>query len=104
MPIQIGKPAEHGFDEPLGLLTDCHRRIERFLSAMVIIAERSRGAAISAADRDVLQQCRQYFATSGPRHTADEEESLFPRMRAANTSRAREALDRIQGLESDHRA
>lgn len=104
MAIQIGKPAEHGFDEPLGLLTDCHRRIERFLNAMFVITERARGAVLSPGDRDVLRQCRQYFATSGPRHTADEEESLFPRMRASNARDARAALERIERLESDHRA
>ena len=31
MPIQIGQGADHSFDEPLGLLSDCHRRIEQFL-------------------------------------------------------------------------
>jgi hemerythrin-like domain-containing protein len=104
MPIQIGKPAEHGFDEPLGLLADCHRRIERFLNAIIVVTERAHGDPLSPSDRDVLQQCRQYFATSGPRHTADEEESLFPRMRASADADAREALERIQRLESDHRA
>ncbi len=71
---------------------------------MIVITERTRGGALPPADRDVLQQCRHYFATSGPRHTADEEESLFPRMRASNAADAREALERIQRLESDHRA
>jgi hypothetical protein len=43
MPIHIGRPTEHGFDEPLGLLSDCHRRIERFLGAMLTIVKRSGG-------------------------------------------------------------
>lgn len=103
MPIQIGRPAEHGFDEPLGLLSDCHRRMERFLSAMLIIAKRSNGGALEAADRDVLNECRHYFATAGPRHTADEEESLFPRLRAARDDEARAALATLAALEADHR-
>lgn len=103
MPIQIGRPAEHGFDEPLGLLSDCHRRIERFLGAMLIIVKRSGGAALSASDREVLEQCRHYFATAGPRHTADEEDSLFPRLRASGSARAREALSTLETLEADHR-
>lgn len=103
MPIQIGRPAEHGFEEPLGLLSDCHRRIERFLGAMLIIATRSGGAELSPSDRDVLEQCRHYFATAGPRHTADEEKSLFPRLRASDSPRAREALATLATLESDHR-
>lgn len=103
MPIQIGRPAEHGFDEPLGLLSDCHRRIERFLGAMITIVTRSEGAALPAADRDVLEQCRHYFATAAPRHTADEEDSLFPRLRASHSDRAREALATLETLEADHR-
>lgn len=103
MPIQIGRSAEHGFDEPLGLLSDCHRRIERFLGAMLIIVKRSGGAPLSDADRDVLEQCRHYFATAGPRHTADEEESLFPRLRASGSERARDALATLEALEHDHR-
>src|SRR5574338_1627394 len=103
MPIQIGRPAEHGFDEPLGLLSDCHRRIERFLGAMLIIVKRSGGAPLSDSDRDVLEQCRHYFATAGPRHTADEEESLFPRLRTSGSERARDALATLEALEHDHR-
>ncbi len=103
MPIQIGRPAEHGFDEPLGLLSDCHRRIERFLGAMLIVAKRARGRSLDAGDRDVLGQCRHYFATAGPRHTADEEESLFPRLRASSDERARAALQTLESLEADHR-
>jgi hemerythrin-like domain-containing protein len=103
MPIQIGRPPEHGFDEPLGLLSDCHRRIERFLGAMLIIVKRSGGAGLSPSDRGVLEQCRHYFATAGPRHTADEEESLFPRLRGSESPRAHEALATLETLESDHR-
>lgn len=104
MRIQIGRPAEHGFDEPLGLLSDCHRRIERFLHAMHTVASQARGGPLASADRDVIEQCIRYFATAGPRHTADEEESLFPRLRASGTAGAREALERVERLEADHRA
>jgi hypothetical protein len=30
MTLQIGAPLNRGFDQPLGLLGDCHRRVERF--------------------------------------------------------------------------
>lgn len=35
---QIGQRVDHDFDEPLGLLSDCHRRIEHFLRALVTVA------------------------------------------------------------------
>ena len=34
-PLQIGAAPDHDFDEPLGLLSDCHRRIEHFLDILI---------------------------------------------------------------------
>ena len=42
MPLQIGQPLDHDFDEPLGLLTDCHRRIEYFLDVLVTLTRDAR--------------------------------------------------------------
>ncbi|RPJ78488.1 MAG: hemerythrin domain-containing protein, partial [Acidobacteria bacterium] len=44
----------------------------------------------------------QYFATSAPKHTDDEEESLFPRLRATGDPAAAEDLGLLEGLEADH--
>jgi hypothetical protein len=30
MAIQIGAKPDNGFDDPIGMLKDCHRRIEHF--------------------------------------------------------------------------
>lgn len=99
----VGATPDHGFDEPLGLLSDCHRRIERFLGGMSVIASRLRGGPLDEGNRKALEQAIAYFATSGPRHTADEEESLFPRLRASSDSRAASARETLRGLEADHR-
>jgi hemerythrin-like domain-containing protein len=103
MLIKPGNAADHGFNEPLGLLSDCHRRIERFLGALVLVAGRE-GAQLEPADRRLLESALHYFATAAPRHTADEEESLFPRLRACGDPQAASALDAVERLESDHRA
>ena len=103
MLIKPGHAADHGFNEPLGLLTDCHRRIERFLAALVAVAGRG-GAPLEPADRRLLESALHYFATAAPRHTADEEESLFPRLRSCGDPEAASALDAVERLESDHRA
>ncbi len=101
MPVQIGEKRQAGFDDPLGMLSDCHRRIERFLAALLKIArERKGGGALTADERKALQSSLEYFRTSGARHTADEEESLFPRMRSCEA--AREALERVAALHADH--
>ena len=57
MPVRIGGRPEHGFDEPLGLLSDCHRRIERFLGVL---------AAVARGEAFVLQggDCAETFASA----------------------------------------
>src|SRR5215471_17459172 len=101
MLIKIGARPDHGFDEPLGLLSDCHRRIEHFLAVLASIAERSKGP-LSPSERSQLEGALSYFATAAPRHTADEEQSLFPRLRASQDPAARAALDTVARLEHDH--
>ena len=98
--LQIGS-REHGFDEPLGLLSDCHRRIEMFLGAIVKVARDFKGQGLPPAAADALARARRYFAEAAPKHTADEEESVFPRMRAAATARG-VPCDQIGHLEADH--
>jgi hemerythrin-like domain-containing protein len=102
MPIQIGRRPDHGFDEPLGLLSDCHRRIEYFLGVLCAIGEQAAGGLLSASQRAELESALRYFATAAPKHTADEEQSLFPRLRASTDADAARALDIVARLEKDH--
>jgi hemerythrin-like domain-containing protein len=104
MPVSIGAKPEHGFDEPLGLLSDCHRRIERFLDVLLAVATARRGGALEPGEVAALETALRYFRDAAPRHTADEEESLFPRLRArAETDpAARAALAQLDALEADH--
>jgi hemerythrin-like domain-containing protein len=103
MGILLGQTADHGFDQPLGLLSDCHRRIERFLDGMLIIARTQAGQPLTADSRRFLEQALAYFRTAAPRHTADEEESLFPRLRASRDRAVRRLLLVVERLEADHR-
>jgi hemerythrin-like domain-containing protein len=103
MPIRIGQRPDHGFDEPIGLLSDCHRRIEHFLDVAIVIEQRARGGALTPSQRTDLEATVRYFATAAPRHTADEEESLFPRLRACADPAVANALDAVAHLETDHR-
>ena len=79
MPIVIGAKGESDFTDPIGMLGDCHRRIERFLNVLVSVAEQARGEAMNAEQHSALETLR-YFREAAPKHTADEEESLFPRL------------------------
>ena len=102
MAIQIGQPPDHGFDEPLGLLRDCHRRIEHFLQVLITVAAEAEGDALSPSHRGAAEGALRYFSTAAPKHTADEEESLFPRLRDTRDPGVLEALALIERLERDH--
>ena len=70
MPIQIGRPPDHGLTEPLGLLGDCHRRIEYFLDVLISVTDRTAGGPLTPAQRAELTGALAYFATASPTHTA----------------------------------
>ena len=81
MPVQIGARRDSGFDDPLGMLQDCHRRIEHFLKVLGTVADRARGRALDTEESSAVDAALHYFRLGGARHTADEEDSLFPRLR-----------------------
>lgn len=98
MPVQIGQKRESDFSNPLGLLSDCHRRIEKFLAVLIKVSDRAQGRALDPEERTALTNALEYFRNSAPKHTADEEDSLFPRLRAQTS------LDYLTELETDHHA
>ena len=101
MPLQIGQPLDHDFTEPLGLLSDCHRRIEYFLDVLIRLSA-SQAPPLTPEHWKELEKAVNYFAVAGPRHVADEEESLFPRLRSTHDPRAVEAIGCLSLLERDH--
>jgi hemerythrin-like domain-containing protein len=101
MPITIGAKQESGFDDPIGLLGDCHRRIERFLSALLLVADQACGGLLNDDQRSALEKSLRYFSESAPKHTADEEESLFPRLNNGGDD-WKDTLASIARLEQEH--
>lgn len=102
MPIVIGAKRESGFSDPIGMLGDCHKRIVRFLGILVQLAARGEDVPLSTEDRSLLETSLRYFREAAPKHTADEEESLFPRLRSLDSTEVAAALTRIDSLEQDH--
>jgi len=100
MPVQIGVQA-HDFKEPLDLLSDCHRRIEMFLGILEAIAKGVDRAPNEEA-RSALESALRYFREAAPKHTADEEQSLFPRLRRLQSNSVEHALSKIDALEKEH--
>jgi hemerythrin-like domain-containing protein len=102
MPVVIGAKRESNFSDPIGLLGDCHRRIERFLSVLIQVAAQAHGEPLTEEQRSALDTALHYFREAAPKHTADEEGSLFPRLRRIDRPEVKAVLARIDSLEADH--
>jgi hemerythrin-like domain-containing protein len=102
MTIQIGGQRDAGFDEPLRLLSDCHRRIERFLDILLRVTRASNGGKLDEESRRALVTALRYFREAAPKHAADEEDSLFPRMRSKPAGQDASLMAVVARLESDH--
>jgi iron-sulfur cluster repair protein YtfE (RIC family) len=101
MPVQIGAKA-HYFTDPTGLLSDCHRRIEMFLGTIETVAkviDRPPNTDVRAA----LESALHYFSQAAPKHTADEEVSLFPRLREIANPEVASAISQLDELQAEHR-
>jgi hemerythrin-like domain-containing protein len=101
MPVQIGAKT-HNFTDPTGLLSDCHRRIEMFLGTLEAVA-RLIDRPATEETRRALESALRYFGQAAPKHTADEEESLFPRLRQIHDPAIQAAFSRLEQLEEEHR-
>lgn len=102
MPILIGAKPESDFTNPVGMLGDCHRRIERFLEVLLRVAQDAHGGPLNPEQQRAFRTALRYFREAAPKHTADEEESLFPRLRAIGSPEVSELLARIKSLEEEH--
>lgn len=102
MPVTIGAKRESDFSDPLGMLSDCHRRIERFLHALIVVAGQAQGGSLTSEQRAALEGSLRYFREAAPKHTADEEQSLFPLLRRVDRADREPLLERIASLEKDH--
>lgn len=101
MPVQIGAKA-YNFNDPTGLLSDCHRRIEMFMRSLEGVA----AVIDSPPDEETkraLETALRYFHEAAPKHTADEEESLFPRLRGLQSPGVESAFSKLDELEGEHR-
>jgi hemerythrin-like domain-containing protein len=90
-----------GFDDPLGMLHACHRRIERHLGTLVrlqrYLSEHGCDDDARLAARNLLR----YFDSAAPNHHADEEASVFPRLAQLETA---EIAELLEALAHDHAA
>ena len=93
----VAADAKSTLDHPLEHLVACHGRIEERLAILERAAEHLETKPEEA--RQALESVFRYFETSGVNHTADEEESIFPRLAGRLTEEERAY---IAALESQH--
>ncbi len=93
--VTLGGKPPPAFDDPIGVLVHCHRKIEDKLLTL------ERAIAIVTTDlpgaREALAHVLAHLAGPGARHHEDEEFSLFPRLAGDETN----AL--LDELNSEHR-
>jgi len=71
-----------GFDEPLAMLRACHERIQRQCATLAKLATHLRSDGLTEAARQAAADIHRYFSSAGRQHHADEEQDLFPMLRA----------------------
>lgn len=88
-----------GFDDPLGMLYACHRRIEAKCALMRKLAAHVTQLGADDDAGEAAAQIRKYFNSAGRHHHADEETDLFPMLLALDAG----SMELIGHLQSDHR-
>ena len=101
MPVTIGSRLPANFGDPIAWMMDCHRRVENFLSVLVK-AGALHGRQLTGEERHALGAALRYFREGAPKHTEDEEQSLFPRLRSLRSPDIQPLLVYLDDLERDH--
>lgn len=101
----MGQPHVPNFADPLGLMSHCHRKIEGYLAGLAAAGEKLLGGGTEdrAEGFRIIDAAREHFAVRGPKHTEDEEISLFPRLREYGGLEVEDALAALAALETEHR-
>jgi iron-sulfur cluster repair protein YtfE (RIC family) len=69
---------------------------------LVEVSAQDHGSSLTSEQHVALQTALRYFREAAPKHTADEEETLFPRLRSLDRPELKTVLQKINSLETDH--
>lgn len=100
--ITIGSKSCHDFSDPLAMMGDCHRKLERYLVGLQAVISQAKGGPLSTEHQGALELALRYFRDAAPFHAKDEEESLFPRMRKIQNPEVQAALSVLDALDAEH--
>jgi hemerythrin-like domain-containing protein len=101
-PIGFRAPAA-GFDDPVELWLACHERVRRFCRLLQRLPAHLAAHGADKEAQEAARSVRRYFNEAAPRHHADEETDLFPRLlRRAPARRADPLRVTLAALEAEH--
>src|ERR1043166_5088377 len=111
---RLGKKSPAGFTtvdpgqpipDALSHLIDCHTRIEQRLEILETAVPRLGAATAEKRQeaREVVDRALKFLSEMGHLHTVDEEETLFPRLRASAKAKDLELPELAEALEAQHR-
>jgi hemerythrin-like domain-containing protein len=98
-------PFQANFKKPLDVLFQCHHKIAANLEALIRVSETLRKKEVDDFKElfETIDTILNHFSTAGIKHTQDEEDSLFPRMRDYSETVVSDVFDVIAQLEKQHR-
>ena len=101
--LHFNTPA--GYDDPIGMLLGCHRRIEKKLATLKALAAHLATKGIDAEATLAAQAVLRYFTAAAIHHHDDEEKDVFPMLAHRVASPAdRESLAALESLVREEHA
>ena len=101
----IGSKPAPSFDAPLDMLYACHERIEAQLCTLEKLCAHLGANGSDEQARQAAQAVMRYFDTAAPNHHRDEDEDLFPLLRALAAKAGREEIGAtLYELEREHQS
>ena len=81
MLVKIGASKPADFSDPVGVLIGCHRKIEDHLGVLETLTVADKPEPLNPERRGALERSLNYFRNAAPKHSSDEDDSLFPRLK-----------------------
>jgi len=105
--LSIGAPGASappvGFETPLAMLAECHRRVEDQCATLRRLVPHLACHGSDQAATEAAQAVLRYFDLAAPKHHADEEVDLFPALLESMAGSDAVCLrDIIAALQADH--
>ncbi|MGQ5522151.1 hemerythrin domain-containing protein [Chitinimonas sp. PSY-7] len=84
------------FDDPVGLLTACHDNVRRFCALSLKLDTHISQQGVDEEAATAASNILRYFDNAAPLHHADEEDDLFPSLRALDDPKLSADLKQIE--------